>query len=56
MTDRKTPDRVAGRITLPAPPPPDKRVRVRRFLAVPMDEAARLLSARLTRSCGHTSF
>jgi len=29
--------RVAGRIDLPAPTPPDMRVRVRRFLAVPKD-------------------
>src|SRR6266498_2130316 len=29
------PNRVAGRIDLPAPTPPDMRVRVRRFLAVP---------------------
>ena len=30
------PNRVAGRIDLPAPTPPDKRVRVRQFLAAPI--------------------
>jgi hypothetical protein len=34
------PNRVAGRIDLPAPTPPDMRVRVRRFLTVPKDFAA----------------
>src|SRR5262245_5350521 len=31
------PNRVAGRLDLPAPTPPDMRLRVRRFLAVPKD-------------------
>ena len=39
----KMPNRVAGRITLPPPTPPDMRVRVRRFLAVLADEAALFL-------------
>jgi hypothetical protein len=33
-------NRVGGRIDLPPPTPPDMRVRVRRFLAVPKDVAA----------------
>jgi len=34
------PNRVGGGISPPPPTPPDMRVRVRRFLAVPKDEAA----------------
>src|SRR5437879_8926962 len=36
-------NRVAGRIDLPAPTPPDMRVRVRRFLAVLTDQSALFL-------------
>ena len=43
------PNRVGERIDLPPPTPPDMRVRVRRFLAVPKDGAALLLSAPLAR-------
>jgi hypothetical protein len=37
MWRRSPPNRVGGRIDLPPPTPPDMRVRVRRFLAVPKD-------------------
>jgi hypothetical protein len=47
-------NRVGGRIDLLAPTPPDMRVRVRRFLAVPKDESALSLSALLTRDIGST--
>ncbi len=43
LRDNRLPDRVAGRIDLPAATPPDIRVRVRRFLAVPKDGAALFL-------------
>ena len=33
----QVPNRVAGRIALPAPTPPDMRVRIRRFLTVLTD-------------------
>ena len=52
---KKEKKKVDGRIDLPAPTPPDMRVRVRRFLAVPKDLSSTLslprwLAARLHRS------